>query len=191
MENQLTWDEYRVLARRTQDPSLSPQEKLAHAVLGLCSELHEAELEAAALVFGFPEFSSDVKQRLALEIGDCYWMIAEICDYFDGENSSIKFFPPPEPRNSRSSLPYVGNAAVEGARAHLCNLAQKAFQGHAPKKDPCVQRALLNIGRHLGQLAERSGFKTQTILHMNIEKLKERYPDGFSAERSVNREEDV
>lgn len=189
METRLTWDDYRVLARRTQDPSLSPREKLAHAVLGLCSEMHEAELEASALTFGCPEFVNGVKQRLALEIGDCYWMIAELCDYFDSENSSVKFFPPPEPRNSRSSLPYVGNAAVEGARAHLCNVAQKAFQGHAPREDRSVERALLNIGCHLGRLAEKADFATKTILHMNIEKLKKRYPDGFSAERSVNRED--
>lgn len=191
METQLTWDEYRILARRTQDHTLSPREKLAHAVLGLCSELHEADLEASELVFGPPEIINDVKQRLALEIGDCYWMIAEICDYFDGEKSSVKFLPPPEPRNSRSSLAYSGNAEVKGSRAALCNLAQKAFQGHAPKKDPCVERALLNIGRHLARLAERSGFDTPTILHMNIEKLKKRYPDGFSAECSVNRGEDA
>lgn len=189
METQLTWDEYRALARRTQDPTLSPREKLAHAVLGLCSEMHEADLESSALVFSIPEFINDVKQRLALEIGDCYWMIAEICDYFDGEKSSVKFLPPPEPRNSRSSLPYGGNAAVNGARAHLCDAAQKAFQGHAPREDLNVERDLLNIGCHLGCLAEKTGFDTQTILHMNIEKLRKRYPDGFSAERSVNRED--
>lgn len=188
METQLTWDEYRALARRTQDPTLSLREKLAHAVLGLCSELHEADVEASVLVFGNPEFSNETKTRLALEIGDCYWMIAEICDCFDGENNSVKFLPPPEPRNSRSSLPYGGGAAVKEARAHLCDVAQKAFQGHVPRKDRSVERDLRNIGRHLGRLTERSDFKTPTILHMNIEKLKKRYPDGFSADRSVNRE---
>ena len=191
MENQLTWDEYRVLARRTQDPTLSPREKLAHAVLGLCSELHEADVENSALVFGHPEFVNDVEQRLALEIGDCYWMIAEICDYFDGENSSVKFLLPPESRKRRSLLPYGGDAAVKSARAHLCNVAQKAFQGHAPREDHNVGLALLNIGCHLGRLAEKTGFATKAILYMNIEKLKKRYPDGFSAERSVNREEGV
>lgn len=189
METQLTWDEYRVLARRTQDPSLSLREKLAHAVLGLCSELHEADLENSALAFGNPEFSSDIKQRLALEIGDCYWMIAELCDCLDGESNGALFSLPYEVRNSRTNVPPVGASAAQSATAHLCSMAQKAFQGHEADNSFVVRPALSVIARHLGCLAEKTGFDTPTILRMNIEKLKKRYPDGFSADRSINRED--
>ena len=188
METQLTWDDYRVLARRTQDPTLSPQEKLAHAVLGLCSELHEADLESSALVFGNPEFSNDTKTRLALEIGDCYWMIAELCDCLDGESNGVLFSLPYGARNSRTTVPSVGASASRSATAHLCSMAQKAFQGHEADNNSVVKPALSVIAGHLGCLAKKTGFDTPTILHMNIEKLKKRYPDGFSVDRSVNRE---
>lgn len=191
METQLTWDEYRILARRTQDHTLSPREKLAHAVLGLCSELHEADLESSALVFGNPEFSIVIKQRLAFEIGDCYWMIAELCDCLDGESNGALFSLPYEARNSRTRVSSVGASALRSATAHLCNVAQKAFQGHEADNSFVVKPALSVIARHLESLAEKSDFDTPVILQMNIEKLKKRYPDGFSAECSVNREEGV
>lgn len=189
METQLTWDEYRILARRTQDHTLSPREKLAHAVLGLCSELHEADLESSALVFGNPESSSDTKTRLALEIGDCYWMIAELCDCLDGESNGALFSLPYEARNSRTRVSSVGASALRSATAHLCSMAQKTFQGHKLDNILRPKHSLSVIVNRLEILAKRSGFDTPTIPHMNIEKLKKRYPDGFSAERSVNRED--
>lgn len=191
MENQLTWDEYRVLARRTQDPTLSPREKLAHAVLGLCSELHEADVELTALLFGNPEFASDTKTRLALEIGDCYWMIAELCDYMDSEIKVPLFSSPYRGKSRHATLPSVGEAGFRSTVAYLCSMAQKTFQGHKLDNILRPKHSLSVIVNRLEILAEKSGFETQTILHMNIEKLKKRYPDGFSAERSVNREEGV
>lgn len=189
MENQLTWDEYRVLARRTQDPTLSPREKLAHAVLGLCSELHEADVESSALIFGSPEFINDVKQRLALEIGDCYWMIAELCDYMESEIEVPLFSSPYRKKSGSTTLPRVGEAGFRSCVSYLCGMAQKAFQGHKPDNTLRTKYALSVIGGRLSVLAEKSGFDTPVILHMNIEKLKKRYPDGFSADRSVNRED--
>lgn len=189
METQLTWDEYRALARRTQDPTLSPREKLAHAVLGLCSELHEADLELTALLFGNPEFTNDTKTRLALEIGDCYWMVAELCDYLDSEIDVPLFSSPYRGKIRHTTLPRVGEADFRSTVADLCSMAQKTFQGHKLDNILRAKRAPSVIASRLEILAEKSGFDTPTILHMNIEKLKKRYPDGFSAERSVNRED--
>ncbi|NLK98250.1 MAG: nucleotide pyrophosphohydrolase, partial [Epulopiscium sp.] len=33
------------------------------------------------------------------------------------------------------------------------------------------------------------GYDLETVLKMNIDKLRKRYPDGFEAERSLHREE--
>ena len=37
--------------------------------------------------------------------------------------------------------------------------------------------------------AEAIGYDLETILQMNVDKLRARYPDGFSAEKSLHRKE--
>lgn len=42
---------------------------------------------------------------------------------------------------------------------------------------------------YLTALTSVMGFSLDEIMKFNIEKLKERYPDGFSSEKSINRKE--
>lgn len=65
-----SFDRYQELARRTQNPHLDRQGKLTHAALGLCSEV--AEVETACR-------TGDVDSIIG-EIGDVFWMLAELCD---------------------------------------------------------------------------------------------------------------
>lgn len=44
---------------------------------------------------------------------------------------------------------------------------------------------------HIGVLAQRLGFPLSEVAAINVEKLRRRYPDGFSEERSRNREQEV
>lgn len=65
---------------------------------------------------------------------------------------------------------------------------QKQYQGHMID----MEKLAYECGDLLWGLAELCtslGFTMDDIATMNIEKLKKRYPDGFSAERSVHREE--
>lgn len=65
---------------------------------------------------------------------------------------------------------------------------QKKYQGH--KIDEAHQRE--EVGDLLWGIAEyctSNGWKMSEILGENIEKLKKRYPDGFSEYRSVHRDE--
>ena len=107
----MTFKEYQQQARRTQNPDLTPRERLEHALWGLSSEvgevcgLHQKTYQGHALD----------ASALRKEVGDCLWFLAELCDVYDLD---------------------------------------------------------------MGWIAED-----------NIAKLKRRYPQGFSAERSVNRNE--
>ena len=107
----MTLREYQTAARRTQNPDLSPRERLEHASWGLAAEVGEVcgilqkkhqghEINAVAL---------------RKEVGDILWFVGEMCDVY---------------------------------------------------------------GWDMGAVAEE-----------NIAKLKRRYPDGFSRDKSVNREE--
>ena len=103
--------EYQDAARRTQNPELTPRERLEHASWGLASEVGE--------ICGILQKQHQGHQvnipNLRKEIGDVQWFLTELCDVY---------------------------------------------------------------GFDLGMIAEE-----------NIAKLKRRYPAGFSAERSLNREE--
>ena len=45
-----------------------------------------------------------------------------------------------------------------------------------------------DIAWYLALSADALGYDLETVLRLNIEKLRKRYPDGFETERSVNRE---
>lgn len=104
-------DDYQALARRTQPDYASNEDRLRHAVFGLCSESGEV---AGILQKVYQGHEAD-KEHMIKELGDCLWMISEACDALD-----------------------------------------------------------ISLG---------------DVMECNIEKLRKRYPDGFSAEKSLNRDE--
>lgn len=59
-------------------------------------------------------------------------------------------------------------------------------QGHALDRDHLIKE-LGDIAWYLAETAAALEIDLETVLSMNIEKLKKRYPDGFDAERSINR----
>lgn len=62
------------------------------------------------------------------------------------------------------------------------------MQGH----DLDVQHVAKELGDvcwYLAETASAIGYDLSHIMQANIEKLKARYPDGFDAERSINRAE--
>lgn len=107
----MTFREYQEKARRTQNPELTPRERLEHALWELSAEVGE--------VCGLHQktHQGHAMDAVALrkEIGDVLWGIAELCDVY---------------------------------------------------------------GFDMGYIAEQ-----------NIEKLRKRYPAGFSAENSLHRAE--
>lgn len=65
-------------------------------------------------------------------------------------------------------------------------LKKHLFQGH----DLNIEKFALELGDiawYLAVTANAIGYDLDTIFHMNIEKLKKRYPNGFDSERSINR----
>lgn len=87
----------------------------------------------------------------------------------------------------------------EGMLAHalhgLCSevgevhgLFQKQYQGH----EPSLEHLEKELGDCLWMIAEACtacDFTLEEVAQMNIDKLMARYPNGFEAERSLNRKE--
>lgn len=65
-------------------------------------------------------------------------------------------------------------------------LKKSLFQGHALDKEH-MAKELGDVMWYVAEVASGLGMKLEKIAQMNIDKLKARYPDGFSTERSLHR----
>lgn len=62
------------------------------------------------------------------------------------------------------------------------------FQGHALDTDHLIEE-LGDVAWYLATTVASQGYTLEYVLQKNVEKLRKRYPDGFSADRSIHREE--
>lgn len=76
-----------------------------------------------------------------------------------------------------------------GETGEVMDMAKKMwFQGHSLVLDE-VAEELGDVAWYLAVAAHAVGYSLDDIFRMNIDKLKERYPDGFDKNRSIHREE--
>ena len=76
-----------------------------------------------------------------------------------------------------------------GESGEVADLLKKYhFQGHNLDLDH-VAKELGDIAWYLAVGAYAIGYDLEKILQMNVDKLKARYPNGFSADRSLHRAE--
>lgn len=83
------------------------------------------------------------------------------------------------------------NAALglNGEAGELADEIKKIFfHGHELNKDKLIKEAG-DILWYIALLADAIGVDMETIAEKNIEKLKKRYPEGFSSERSIHRQD--
>ena len=62
------------------------------------------------------------------------------------------------------------------------------FHGHALDVEH-LAKELGDVAWYLAVSAHIIGYDLETVLQMNVDKLRKRYPDGFSEEKSINRKE--
>ena len=53
-----------------------------------------------------------------------------------------------------------------------------------------MAKELGDVAWYLAVSANAIGYDLETIMQMNVDKLKARYPDGFDAEHSLHRNQD-
>lgn len=81
-----------------------------------------------------------------------------------------------------------GALGLCGESGEVADLVKKhLYQGHELDKGRVVEE-LGDVAWYLAIAADAVGVPLGDVLRGNVEKLWKRYPDGFSAERSVNRE---
>lgn len=77
-----------------------------------------------------------------------------------------------------------------GESGEVADLVKKhRFQGHDLDLEH-VAKEFGDIAWYLAVGAYAIGYELETILQMNVDKLKARYPDGFRTDRSLHRAKD-
>ena len=77
---------------------------------------------------------------------------------------------------------------LAGEVGEIHGLYQKEYQGH--KTDPAhLMKELGDLMWFVAEYATANGWTLESIAQMNIDKLKARYPEGFTEERSIHRAE--
>ena len=80
-----------------------------------------------------------------------------------------------------------GVMGLAGESGETVDMVKKwIFQGHKLDTEQ-LAKELGDIAWYLAISADAIGYDLESIMQMNVEKLRARYPDGFDSERSVHR----
>lgn len=75
-----------------------------------------------------------------------------------------------------------------GEIGEIHSLFQKTYQGHELDNEH-LKKECGDLLWFIAEFCTSTGWNLEDIMQMNIDKLKARYPEGFEAEKSLNREE--
>lgn len=82
-----------------------------------------------------------------------------------------------------------GVMGLAGESGECVDMMKKhLFQGHELDKEH-IAKELGDVAWYIALSAYAMGYDLETILQMNVDKLRKRYPNGFEAERSLHRQE--
>ena len=101
-----------------------------------------------------------------------------------------------EAMRTASGMNYENHGMLMNAALGICgeggevaDLVKKdTFQGHTLDREH-VAKELGDVAWYIAVGAQAIGYDLETILQMNVDKLKARYPTGFSTDRSLYRAE--
>jgi NTP pyrophosphatase (non-canonical NTP hydrolase) len=81
----------------------------------------------------------------------------------------------------------IAALGLAGEAGEFANLVKKmTAHGHPITADELADE-LGDVLWYLAEAVTACGLKLNDVAQMNVEKLKSRYPEGFSQERSINR----
>lgn len=174
----MTLNEYVELAQRTASTK-SMAAKIGHGCLGLIGEAGEiVDIIKKMKYMGMTD--EIAREKLIDETSDVCWYMAEWCvgsnndlqPIFDG---AVGLF------DNYDLEEWCVNLVSETCR--LWNNSQDGIMYHYQYDDIC------HVAVCVKAICHRLNVPLEAVLEHNIDKLKKRYPDGFSADRSNERYE--
>lgn len=90
------------------------------------------------------------------------------------------------PYNGKRGMMYHAVLGLASEAGEVAGIFQKEYQGH--KIAPIhVKKELGDCLWMIAEACTAFGFDMEDVMETNIEKLKERFPDGFETEKSIHR----
>lgn len=182
--------EYQIATRRTAKAGMSFESRLKHAALGCASDMGEvASLLKARLVYSKMIEPSD----LIKELGDVTWFIAYACDQFNITMSEVAFHPEYDFRfmsyhNRDKDVIYWAMMGLKAA-GDFSDLIANGCQAFTHRTIALNHLAKLYIC--VCQVADKFRIGISEVFDKNIEKLRKRYPDGYSDGAAIVRADTV
>lgn len=152
----MTPQDYFESCARTWNNSLSTNEQIANATMGIVGEVGE-----------FTECPHD-----PLEAGDVYYYIATFLRLCDVSPNRID---PGAAEPMMSSVPGTLRRTTELAES----VKKWLYHGKGDCKEAAIECVIL-LARTMHALCEYNNWNVHEIWQQNIDKLKERWPDGFA-----------
>lgn len=75
-----------------------------------------------------------------------------------------------------------------GEIGEIHSLYQKVYQGHEIEEEH-LKKEVGDLLWFIAEYCTVMGWDLESVMRLNIDKLKARYPDGFEADRSLHRQE--
>jgi NTP pyrophosphatase (non-canonical NTP hydrolase) len=92
------------------------------------------------------------------------------------------------PNLDKKDILINGVMGLCGESGEVIDIVKKHLaQGHALDREKIIKE-LGDVAWYMAEIATVLDVELEDVLVQNIEKLKKRYPEGFSTEKSVNRE---
>lgn len=171
-------DEYQKLAARTANMEVTRPVQQATFALGLVCEATEV-LE----LFRSHQDGAPMPDKLVKELGDVLWYMAGLCTLHELALASVCT---PQIERAMFAPTYeVQNLAIEAGKV---SDYMKKVVGHGHELDKQhLSEGLALVYHSLASLCSSFDLDLGDVAAANIEKLKARYPEGFSSEASINR----
>lgn len=184
-------NEYQELAQRTSG-NKRPSDAVVNGVLGLCGETGEcADIVKKYMYQGAPLD----KEHFAEELGDVLWYVAETITGLQSTMADVIFM------GLDNDIDCVDVSCEKSSDdlltpcLRMCHIAGmfggalvNYFDGDNELPIPAMKNCLIQLYAYISDAARAVGKSMDQIATANIDKLRKRYPDGFSAERSNNLE---
>jgi NTP pyrophosphatase (non-canonical NTP hydrolase) len=78
---------------------------------------------------------------------------------------------------------------LAGESGEVADIIKKTFYHGHPLDKEALHKELGDVLWYLAVMADALGYDLDDIAQANVDKLRARYPEGFSEERSLNRQE--
>lgn len=93
------------------------------------------------------------------------------------------------PELDKKDILINGVMGLCGESGEVIDIVKKHLaQGHELDREKIIKE-LGDVAWYMAEIATVLDVELEEVLTLNIEKLKKRYPEGFSTEKSLNREE--